>query len=523
MNLLWFTNKMTVPGRIRFGFGLVLLAILAMLVVGLLELRALDSGFKEYSTKMREQVEAANELELEAQQMVANSTGLSVSALATYVLSAQSTGQLTAYLGNAGAELNPLLDSLAGLRAGGSGGVAIVDTMRGLVTQHAQAAQEAYSIAESDKQRALTHINEQVLTVAQQLQQQATALKETVQAEEKAEIAALSRKSTTMWIVMLTLGALVVLFCLVAGTRIPATIAQQLRGASSSISASAAELLAIASQVSAGAAQTAASTNETTATVEEVKQTAQLASEKAGEVAEDSENVARVAETGRVTVEETVSGIGHMQDQMTMVADTINRLSEQTQAVGDIITTVNDLAEQSNLLSVNASIEAAKAGEQGKGFTVVAQEVKSLAEQSKQAVGQVRNILGEIQKASGLAVQAAEEGRQAIENGRQQSLESGEAIQALAQSAGETAQAAAQISASSRQQLAGMEQISQAIESINQASTQSVSGTRQVEQEVKQLQSLALGLKRLVEADADTRELPATEASSSDPCTHPGG
>ena len=488
MNLLWFTNKMTVPGRIRFGFGLVLLAILAMLVVGLLELRALDSGFKEYSTKMREQVEAANELELEAQQMVANSTGLSVSALATYVLSAQSTGQLTAYLGNAGAELNPLLDSLAGLRAGGSGGVAIVDTMRGLVTQHAQAAQEAYSIAESDKQRALTHINEQVLTVAQQLQQQATALKETVQAEEKAEIAALSRKSTTMWIVMLTLGALVVLFCLVAGTRIPATIAQQLRGASSSISASAAELLAIASQVSAGAAQTAASTNETTATVEEVKQTAQLASEKAGEVAEDSENVARVAETGRVTVEETVSGIGHMQDQMTMVADTINRLSEQTQAVGDIITTVNDLAEQ-----------------------------------SKQAVGQVRNILGEIQKASGLAVQAAEEGRQAIENGRQQSLESGEAIQALAQSAGETAQAAAQISASSRQQLAGMEQISQAIESINQASTQSVSGTRQVEQEVKQLQSLALGLKRLVEADADTRELPATEASSSDPCTHPGG
>ena len=83
-----------------------------------------------------------------------------------------------------------------------------------------------------------------------------------------------------------------------------------------------------------------------------------------------------------------------------------------TQAAGDIIASVNDLAEQSNLLSVNASIEAAKAGEHGKGFAVVAQEVKSLAEQSKQAVAQVRTMLGEIQKASQTAVQAAAGGRE---------------------------------------------------------------------------------------------------------------
>jgi methyl-accepting chemotaxis protein len=152
---------------------------------------------------------------------------------------------------------------------------------------------------------------------------------------------------------------------------------------------------------------------------------------------------------------------------------------------------------------VNASIEAAKAGDQGKGFTVVAQEVKNLAEQSKQAVSQVRSILSEIQKAGNTAVQAAQQSRETIEAGRLQSLESGEAIHALAESVNDSAQSAAQIAASSRQQLAGMEQISQAIESINQAGNQSVSGTRQVEQEIKRLQELALHLKRLVGAEAE--------------------
>lgn len=201
-------------------------------------------------------------------------------------------------------------------------------------------------------------------------------------------------------------------------------------------------------------------------------------------------------------MEGTISGIDHMQSEMDVVSDAIKRLIEQSQAVNEVIAVVNDLAGQSNLLSVNASIEASKAGEQGKGFTVVAQEVKSLAEQSKQAVTQVRNILGEIQKASAMAVQAADQSRETIEAGRRQSSESGEAIQNLAKSVNEATQSAVQISASSRQQLAGMEQISQAIESINQAGSQSVSGTRQVEQEVKQLQELATSLSRLVDSRA---------------------
>ncbi len=110
-----------------------------------------------------------------------------------------------------------------------------------------------------------------------------------------------------------------------------------------------------------------------------------------------------------------------IQTHMDSIAASIVRLSDQSQAIGEIIASVNDLAEQSNLLAVNAAIEAAKAGEQGKGFAVVAQEVRSLAEQSKQATAQVRNILGDIQKATSAAVMATEQGSKAVEAGVKQS------------------------------------------------------------------------------------------------------
>ncbi len=307
-------------------------------------------------------------------------------------------------------------------------------------------------------------------------------------------------------IVTAALGVVAVTGGTLISILIPRKIGRELNGAVASISSTSAELMAVASQVAASAAQTAASTNETTVTVEEVKQTAMLASEKASHVVESVQGAVKVTESGIDQVEGTITGIERMHDSMDVVFETISRLSERALAAGDVIAAVNDLAERSNLLSVNASIEAAKAGEYGKGFTVVAQEVKSLAEQSKQAVAQVRTILGEIQKASETAVRAAEQGRDSIEAGRKQSVEAGEVIQNLAEGAGEVAQSAVQISASSRQQLAGMEQISQAIASINEAGNQSVAGTRQVEQEVKHLQDLALQLKKLVQVETKSKK-----------------
>ncbi len=259
------------------------------------------------------------------------------------------------------------------------------------------------------------------------------------------------------------------------------------------------EVLASTAQVASGAAETATAVSETTTTVEEVKQTSQLSAQKSKYVSESAQKAAQVSQSGKRAVEETIEKMNKINEQMELIADSIVKLSEQSQAIGEIIATVNDLAEQSNLLAVNAAIEAAKAGEQGKGFTVVAQEVKSLAEQSKQATGQVRTILLDIQKATSNAVMSTEQGSKAVEAGIKQVKESGEAIRMLSDSITEASQAATQIAASSQQQSVGMDQIASAMENIKQASTQNVAGTKQVETAVENIHGLGKKLKQLVE------------------------
>lgn len=264
------------------------------------------------------------------------------------------------------------------------------------------------------------------------------------------------------------------------------------------LAGAASEILAGTSQLADSATKTATSIAQTTATVEEVKQTTLLTNQKAKNVSEAAQRATLVSQEGRKAVEESIEGMLQIRQQMELIAESIVRLSEQSQAIGEIIATVNDLAEQSNLLAVNASIEAAKAGEHGKGFAVVAQEVKSLAVQSRQATAQVRSILGDIQKATGSAVSAAERGSRVVEAGARQSKSAGEAIVQLADSIAESANAATQIAASTQQQLAGMDQLGYAMESIRVATRQNADSTKQAEAAANGLHDLGQELKTLI-------------------------
>ncbi|MFH1052267.1 MAG: methyl-accepting chemotaxis protein [bacterium] len=264
------------------------------------------------------------------------------------------------------------------------------------------------------------------------------------------------------------------------------------------LASSTSEIMATVTQLSSSSAETATSVGETTTTVEEVKQTAEVANQKAKQVSENAAQNAELSKEGSKAIQNTIEGMNKIKQQMESIATLVVRLSEQSQTIGEITTTVNELAEQSNLLAVNAAIEAAKAGEQGKGFTVVAQEIKNLAERSKEATLEVRNILKDVQKSISSSVMTTEEGGKAVEEGIKLTESSGEVIKALSDSVSEAANAAFQIAASSQQQLEGMDQVASAMENIKESSVQSAASTKQSAAAVNELHKLGEKLKDLM-------------------------
>ena len=259
------------------------------------------------------------------------------------------------------------------------------------------------------------------------------------------------------------------------------------------------QILASAAALTASVSETATSVSQTATTVEEVKQTAYAASQKANDISAGAQQTAEVSRSGEQAVAKAVAGMNRIREQMESISQSVVKLGEQSQVIGDIISAVGEVAEQSNLLAVNAAIEASKAGEQGKGFAVVAQEVKILAGQSKQATAQVRTILGEIRKSANVAVLVTEQGVKSVEVGVQQSLDAGESIRTLAKNITEAAHAVTQIAASSQQQLVGMDQVGVAMQSIKLASEQNANGMRQIQSAAQNLHQVGRTLKELVE------------------------
>jgi methyl-accepting chemotaxis protein len=159
---------------------------------------------------------------------------------------------------------------------------------------------------------------------------------------------------------------------------------------------------------------------------------------------------------------------------------------------------VKDLAEQSNLLALNASIEAAKAGEHGRGFAVVAMEMRNLAEQSKVAAGEVRAILSEVQKGTRAAVAATEEGSKRAHSAIAMAQAAGSSITGLTDVIRDSSLAARQIANNTRQQTIGVEQIVSAITELSAAMSDALEGTKKIERVAGSLTTVSSGLSELV-------------------------
>lgn len=260
-----------------------------------------------------------------------------------------------------------------------------------------------------------------------------------------------------------------------------------------------ASIVSATAEQSATTAEQASAVQEVSATVAEVKQTSLQALDHAKRVIGSAEGAVRASGEGTQAVEDSIHGMHDIQKQVELIAEKILGLSEQTQQIGEIIQSVNEIAEQSKLLALNAAIEAARAGEHGKGFSVVASEIRTLADQSKQATNQVRGILGEIQKATNSAVIATEEGGKKVDAGVALANRAGENIHRLSQAISDSADSGRLISSSSQQQTAGVEQISVAMHQISQATRDTLGAVKKTEEVAHNLRQLATQINDLVE------------------------
>ena len=265
----------------------------------------------------------------------------------------------------------------------------------------------------------------------------------------------------------------------------------QVNEAANSLSTAVTEILATTTQQVASANQQSAAISQTSTTTDEVKAISEQAIQSAREVVDASQRTIQVSRSGQDAVDEVVRVMGLINSSVESIAENILALSEQTQQIGEIITSVSDIAAQSNMLALNASVEAARAGAQGKGFATVAAEVRNLAGQSKDATAQVKSILLDIQDGINSTVMATEEGTKVVAQGMGLVTQTGEVIRQLAAAIDEAAQAATQMVAGGQQQAAGVDQIAQAMKQIDQATKQNLVSTRQAEEAARGLNDLA--------------------------------
>lgn len=481
-------------GRKILGVNLVLLVLLVIVaVIGTIGLRVVDSRYTRFLDVNEKLVDASN--------MLLYETANQPRYFRAYLLDPNLRDEYQQKLQGTFERFDAIIDEAKAI-ALTQEGISMLNEIAGSGLRYRSDMESVMDLVRQGKEDEALTLARQQLAGSQEATNLVTKAEQFREREKTLEaegITALQATESLLNTLIIVISILALASGVLLAILLSRSINRQLRGATTQLASSSAELSAAASQLASGAAETAAAVSETTTTVEEVKQAADVAAEKAKYVSESAQKASQAAQGGKKAVDESIEAMKRIQEQMGSIAEGIVSLSEQSTTISDITGTVTDIAEQSNLLAVNAAIEAAKAGEQGKGFAVVAQEVKSLADQSKQATSQVKSILGDIQKRISTVVMLTEQGSKASEAGVKQSVIAGESIQALVASVTEAGQAATQIAVSSQQQLAGMGQVASAMENIKQASTESVSSTQQTESTARNLHDLSEKLLRMVE------------------------
>jgi len=278
-----------------------------------------------------------------------------------------------------------------------------------------------------------------------------------------------------------------------------AGVLAQLQRAGSRIGTTTGEILSTSSRYEAGAAEQASSLDQTSATTEELARSARQIAENAGSVAEIAHKTLAAAKAGQASSESFLETMNRMRHDNQAIAAAVVRLNKRVQQIGKIVEFINGVADKSDLLALNAELEGTKAGEVGHGFSLVAAEMRRLAENVIESTKEIEGLIEEVRDASGGAVMATEGGVRATEMGTSLAQQVSESLRQIVELAGRTSDAVRAISLATQQQQGGTDLLAEAMADILRITQQSHNATKQVISANGDLSTLARDLRGVVE------------------------
>ncbi|NLY74537.1 MAG: methyl-accepting chemotaxis protein [Firmicutes bacterium] len=236
---------------------------------------------------------------------------------------------------------------------------------------------------------------------------------------------------------------------------------------------------------------------------QQMAETAQQVADEAQKAASFSTQAAERARIGEDIIQEVHTKIVQLKETVDESAAVVKRLGMRSMEIGKIVDVMRGISRQTNLLALNAAIEAARAGEHGRGFSVVADEVRALAEQSTNSAIQIVSMINEIQKETTAAVEAMEVGTKAVDEGTTLAISAKESFLAITQSVTQTVNTIHEIAAAAQQQAASSQEMTGTMQAVAEISKQNVKGTQQIaaatEQQRLNMENLAVSAAQLVE------------------------
>lgn len=317
------------------------------------------------------------------------------------------------------------------------------------------------------------------------------------QRAEDVEAAASNARGTLVGGSVLCLGLV-----LTAGLLITRALTRQIAGAVQHVQRSSNELQSAANQQAAGARESSTAMTEITTTISELLATSRQIAESAQRVAGVAEQTTQAARAGEGTVDQAQDSINAIREQVDRVVTHMLELGRKSQQIGAVLDIVSELAEQTNILAINATIEATGAGESGRRFGVVADEIRKLADRVAGATKEIRTLIDDVRSAVNTTVMATETGSKAVDTGSRQFGDVAAAFKRIAALVATTTEAAREIGLSTKQQATAVEQVNVAIANTAQATRETEASSGQTFQTASQLAGLSKELLRLVQPQA---------------------